>query len=48
LARVEIREIEATRLERIAERPERRDNAMVRLLARIIGAGMEMEDMLVH
>jgi hypothetical protein len=48
LARVKIREIEAARLERIAERPERCDNAMVRLLARIIGAGMEMEDMLAH
>jgi transposase len=44
----QIREIEAARLDRIQKRPEQRTHAMVRLLARVIGVGIETADMLVH
>lgn len=44
----QIKQIEAARLERLDETPERRPQAMVCLLARIIGVGIETADMLVH
>jgi transposase len=44
----QIRQIEATRLERLEQRPEEGARAMVRLLARVIGVGIETADMLVH
>jgi len=44
----QIREIEAARLERLNQAPDERSHAMVRLLARIIGVGIETADMLVH
>ena len=44
----QIKQIEVARLERLDETPERRPQAMVCLLARIIGVGIETADMLVH
>ena len=44
----QIREIEATRLERLNNAPDEGSHAMVRLLARIIGVGVETADMLVR
>jgi transposase len=44
----QIKEIEATRLERLEQRPAAGTNAMVHLLARVIGVGVETADMLVH
>ena len=44
----QIREIEAARLVRLEQHPEERNHAMVRLLARVIGVGIETADMLVH
>jgi transposase len=44
----QIREIEATRLARLEQQPEEGAHAMVRLLARVIGIGIETADMLVH
>jgi transposase len=44
----QIREIEDTRLERLEQQPEEGPPAMVRLLARVIGVGLETADMLVH
>jgi transposase len=44
----QIREIEATRLALLEQQPEERAHAMVRLLARVIGVGIETADMLVH
>jgi transposase len=44
----QIREIEAPRLARLEQRPEQGAHAMVRLLARVIGIGIETADMLVH
>jgi transposase len=44
----QIGEIEKTRLEQIAERPEARPNILVRLLSRVVGLGIETADMLVH
>ena len=45
----QIAEIEAARLERLQRAPaEDRPHAMVRLLARVIGVGVETADMLVH
>jgi transposase len=46
--RDQITEIEATRSERLQRAPAERQNAMVRLLARVIGVGIETADMLVH
>lgn len=46
--REQIREIEAARLKRLEAAPEARSNVMVRLLARVIGVGIETADMLVH
>ncbi|MBB4373053.1 transposase [Bradyrhizobium sp. cir1] len=47
LVREQIREIEAARLQRL-QVSESGANAMVKLLARIIGVGVETADMLVH
>jgi transposase len=44
----QIREIEAARLVRLEQHPEQANHAMVRLLARVIGVGIETADMLVH
>ena len=49
LVRDQIAELEAARLERLRQAPaEDRPHAMVRLLARVIGAGIETADMLVR
>jgi transposase len=44
----QIREIEAARLERLNQAPDEKSHAMVRLLARVIGVGIETADMLVR
>ena len=44
----QIREIEEARQKRLDEQPESGPHAMVRLLARIVGVGVETADMLVH
>jgi transposase len=44
----QIKEIEAARLVRLEQHPEQPGHAMVRLLARVIGVGIETADMLVH
>jgi transposase len=44
----QIREIEAARLVRLEQNPEQGSHAMVRLLAQLIGIGIETADMLVH
>jgi transposase len=44
----QIEEIETTRLQRLDHAPHERSHAMVRLLARVIGVGIETADMLVH
>jgi transposase len=44
----QMKEIEEARLQRLAQAPEKRTHAMVRLLARVIGVGIETADMLVH
>src|ERR1700716_3538156 len=44
----QIRQIEEARLERIERAPSDRPHAMVRLLARVIGIGIETADMLVQ
>jgi len=48
LVRDQIRQIEAARLERLEDAPCAGPHAMVRLLARVIGVGIETADMLVH
>src|SRR6266436_2483099 len=44
----QIRQIEDTRLERLKQAPSEEPHAMVRLLARVIGVGIETADMLVQ
>ncbi len=44
----QINEIEATRLQRLEQAPVEGPTAMVRLVARVIGIGIETADMLVH
>ena len=44
----QIRQIEDTRLERLKQAPSEGPHAMVRLLARVIGVGIETADMLVQ
>src|SRR5690348_17597451 len=44
----QIREIEEARQKRLEQQPETAAHAMVRLLARIVGVGVETADMLVH
>jgi len=46
--RDQIKEIEQTRIERLEQAPAAGSQAMVRLLARVIGVGIETADMLVH
>ena len=46
--REQIKEIEQARLERLAQAPTQGAHAMVRLLARVVGVGIETADMLVH
>jgi transposase len=48
LVRDQIVEVEAARAERLAAAPEKGQNMMVRLLARVIGVGVETADMLAH
>ena len=48
LVRDQIRQIEAARLDRLKQAPNEGPHAMVRLLARVIGVGVETADMLVH
>jgi transposase len=48
LIRDQIRQIEQARLERLDHAPDDGPHAMVRLLARVIGVGVETADMLVH
>ncbi len=48
VVRGQIEEIERVRLERLEQAPEEGSNAMVRLLARIVGVGVETADMLVR
>jgi transposase len=44
----QIRQIEEARLERLEQAPNDGPHATVRLLARVIGVGIETADMLVH
>jgi transposase len=44
----QVKEIEAARLEHLERAPKDSSHAMVRLLARVIGIGIETADMLVH
>ncbi len=44
----QIREIEAARRQRLEQHPKQGSHAMVRVLAQIIGVGIETADMLVH
>jgi transposase len=44
----QINEIEVARLQRLERAPTAEPHAMVRLLARVIGVGIETADMLVH
>jgi transposase len=44
----QIRDVEATRIERIRQAPEERRHAMIRLLAQVVGVGVETADMLVQ
>jgi len=48
VVRGQIEEIEQARLERLEQAPDEGPNAMVRLLARIVGVGIETADMLVR
>src|SRR3982075_986722 len=48
LVRDQIRQVQEARLERIEHAPSDRPHAMVRLLARVIGVGIETADMLVQ
>lgn len=48
LVRAQIKGIETARLERLARAPDERANAMVALLARVRGVGIETADMLVR
>jgi transposase len=48
VVREQIKEIEQARLEQLERAPGERHNTMVRLLARVIGVGVETADMLVN
>ena len=48
LVKDQIKEIETTRDQQLAAAPERGTHLMVRLLARVMGIGIETADMLVH
>jgi transposase len=44
----QIKEVEEARAQRLERAPQERTHAMVRLIARVIGVGIETADMLVH
>jgi transposase len=44
----QIKQIEEARRQRLEEEPERGRHAMVRLLARVVGIGIETADLLVN
>ena len=44
----QIKELEEERMRRLEQAPQEKSNAMVRLLARVLGMGIETADMLVH
>ena len=44
----QIKDLEEARLQRLEQQPDEGPNAMVRLLAQVIGIGIETADMLVH
>ena len=44
----QIKEVETARIERLQRAPEEPGNAMVHLLTRVVGVGVETADMLVH
>jgi transposase len=44
----QIKEVEEARAQRLEQAPQEKSHAMVRLLARVIGVGIETADMLVH
>ncbi len=46
--KAQIKEIEASRLERLEQQPSAGSNAMILLIAKLIGVGIETADMLVH
>jgi len=48
LVKQQIKAIEAARLARLQEAPDERTHAMVRLLGRVVGIGIETADTLVH
>jgi len=48
LVREQIKEIEASRMQRLAQASDNEPHAMIRLLARIVGVGIETADMLVR
>ena len=48
LVKEQIAQIEKARLDRLADAPAEGPNAMVRLLARVVGIGVETADMLVQ
>ena len=48
LLREQIKTIEQARLERLQETPDEGQHPMVRLLARVVGMGVETADMMVH
>jgi transposase len=48
LMREQIAEIERTRLERLKQAPRKGTHPMIRMLARVMGIGIETADMLVH
>ena len=46
--KAQIKEIEASRLERLEQQPTAGTNTMIRLVAKVVGVGIETADMLVH
>ena len=48
LVAAQLKEVEAARLDALELRPDQGPNAMVRLLAEVVGIGIETADMLVH
>jgi len=44
----QIKEVEEARAQRLEQAPQEESHAMIRLLARVIGVGIETADMLVH
>jgi len=48
LVKAQIKQLEAVRLERLEQAPNDHPHAMVRLIARVIGIGIESADTLVH